>query len=324
MFIYYITAFALCLFPHFLSAATDVSHEKILICGVGKNVAIRLSNLIGYMEQFGSYFADYQILLYENDSTDETVDLMNQHAGRNPHIHFVSEKFQDEELFPRTVRIARARNKVLDMAKNPLYSDYKFLVMTDLDLLRDWAIPEMLVSIQNSDHWDAVFANGIFANPHFYYDRYAFRNSEYPFGPELLGDHFWDEVFTSWFQVLSQTAWIPVYSAFGGFAIYKTSIILHFTYSGTVTDELAEYYQVIAANLPSSSPHLEYYLNKNGLGGTSRPLPIVFCENSKFERKDLPSTPPYTCCEHLPLHASMALRGYGRFYINPQMVVHYE
>lgn len=277
------------------------------------------------MESFGACFADYKILIYENNSIDETVALLTQHAKRNPHIYFVSETIDKDELpATRTENIARARNKVLDLARNPAYSDFQFLVMTDLDLLREWTIAEMIESIKKSDEWDAIFANGIFANQHYYYDRYAFRSAQYPFGPELLGEFYWDEALSSWFRYYDHESWIPVFSAFGGFAIYKTSVILQFSYSGTVTDALSEYYQVIASRIPSTSHHLNYYLKKNNILSWSGNLPIVFCENSKFEHIIKSAPFPITCCEHLPLHAAMALRGYGRFFVNPKMFVHYE
>jgi hypothetical protein len=49
--------------------------------------------------------------------------------------------------------------------------------------------------------------------------------------------------------------------------------------------------------------------------------PIIFVENSLDEhpRDDRTST----CCEHVALHASMALSGHGKIFIDPQMILQY-
>ena len=50
-----------------------VISEKVLICGVCKNVSeTRLPFSIKIVEQIGALFEDYRVIIYENNSTDYT------------------------------------------------------------------------------------------------------------------------------------------------------------------------------------------------------------------------------------------------------------
>ena len=89
------------------------------------------------------------------------------------------------------------------------------------------------------------------------YDRYAFRDQNYPFGPELLGSFFWNEVL-NWPKGLfwiGKEEWIPVYSAFGGLGIYKRESFLKSSYSGVMTLDLEKYYRKIMDSLPKENHH---------------------------------------------------------------------
>ena len=119
---------------------------------------------------------------YENNSTDFTVPLLTYWASVNDRVNLVSEIIPAEELAPaRTMRIANARNNVIQIAKDPKYSDYKYLIMADLDFKHTWPILEIVKTIESEIEWDCVSANGIYPNGD-YLDRYAFRDKTFTFG----------------------------------------------------------------------------------------------------------------------------------------------
>lgn len=290
---------------------------KVLICGVGKNVAPFIPNTIKNMEELGLHFLDYHVIVYENDSTDATRPLFQKWAEENSHVDFLYDTLKEQAFAEsRPEKIARARNIVLEKAREPQFHDFDFLIMADLDFITPWPIEEILKCLQLQIPWDGIFANGILKGV--YYDRYAHRNSTYPLGPELLGDIWWKIILSTPFAFSSHDLQ-PVYSAFGGLGLYKTKSLLPFSYSGTVTEDLKSFYQNLFHQMSPNNPFLVHYLKINGLSGIK--IPILF-RNNCLENNTVSAKA--TCCEHVPLHASMILSGYGKLYINPKLVMTYQ
>ena len=295
----------------------SLNSQKILICGVCRDVESAVEYTIKNIETLGEQFSDYQVILYENNSKDNTAALLSEWAEKNHHVVFLSENLSKEELPPsRTEKIAKARNLVLNAARDPKYSEYEYLIMADLDFRTDWPIDEIIQTIHSKEEWDCVSSNALWRGV--YGDRYAFRDHNFPLGPELLGDYWTKRVGETWFTI-HQQEWLPVYSAFGGLAIYKTRSILPFQYSGTVTDDLKKYYREIFRAAPKRDPEITKYLEiikRQKINNVSE-VPIVFQHNIPSERPA--NYQPVTCCEHVTLHASMAIHGFGKFFINPKM-----
>jgi hypothetical protein len=219
----------------------------------------------------------------------------------------------------RTEKISNARNKLLAEVRKKKYRKFKHLVMADLDFKTPWPIEEIVQSVNLPGEWDCISANGITSSG-VYRDRLAFRSKNYPFGPEVLDGEFWRDLVpggSGWFGV-PPDKWLPVYSAFGGLAIYKTKTICQFSYSGKVTQTLKNYYKKILASLPDDSPELKKYLNLNGKKRAGKHL--RFRKNCREWQS--PDDDSIAVCEHVTLHAQMALK-HGKFYINPRMVMRY-
>jgi hypothetical protein len=306
------------LFANNLIICREPLESKVIIAGIAKDTAFAVENTIKNIEKLGSHFKEYAVIIYENNSGDATPILYKEWALRNLCVDFTSEILSEVQSGgARTEKIARARNKVLDRARTDKYSDFDYFIFADLDFTCPWPIQAILDTIAAPYEWDCVSANGVrFSGA--YWDRLAYRGMDYPLGPELLLNEFWDPLFAnddSWF-VLNSPEWKPVYSAFGGLAIYKMKSIIPFTYSGVVTEDLELYYKRIISNLSFDNQQLKRYLNLNDIQQevSSTEIPIVF------------RTVWYdyvVCCEHVTLHASMALNGFGKFYINPHLYLTY-
>lgn len=305
----------------FSSINGDINSKKVLICGVCKDVEFALNNAIQNIELLAINFDECTIIIYENNSSDNTASILSKWSKNNQKVIFLSETLSKVQLpQSRTERIARARNKVLSVAKAPEYADFDYLIMVDLDFTGPWPIEEILNTLDFPMDWDCISANGT-RNGN-YWDRYAFRNQSYPFGPELLGESWWEDLKHSWFA-LNEDDLLPVYSAFGGLAIYKYKSIIQFSYSGIATEELKKYYEKIIFTLPLTNPGLKKYLNfiKMPNADTLSSIPIKFITNSPIDHAPNYQIP--TCCEHVTLHAKMTLSGYGKFFVNPRMVIEY-
>lgn len=315
----------LCL--HFsLFSNTKASQEKILICGVCKNVALAVPNTIENIENLGALFADYAVIIYENNSSDQTSSLFQQWAQKNPHVLFITETLPVNRLpHSREETIARARNIVLSKARDPKYADFKYLTMVDLDFLDSWPIHSIIQTIEGNEDWDCVSANGMNEKDH-YYDMYAFRDERFPFGPELLQDGWAEDVENNPVSFQKNEPLKKVFSAFGGLAIYKTQSILPFSYSGTVTEDLRNYYKEILIHHPRASLHGHWL--RSLLKGYRNPQISCYLRRVKMKKPSHIENVPIlfeardACvCEHVTLHAAMAQHGFGKFYVNPDMVI---
>ena len=301
--------------------AENHDDDCIVICGVCRNVSSAADNTIRNIEQLGSNFSDYAVIIYENNSTDDTAARFANWEKTNSHVVFLSETLSKKKLAAsRTVRIANARNKVLDIVRKKKYEKYKYLIMVDLDFTHPWPIDEIIRTIHQPFDWDCISANGITASG-IYYDRFAYRSTDFPFGPELLDHEFWTDLPPdyngTWFR-LPPNGLPRVYSAFGGLAIYKTDTIKKFSYSGTATKDLKKHYKNIVTAIAKDHAHLIRYQKITGQRAEDK---ILFRKNCMEWQADTDET--IAVCEHVTLHASMALKGYDGIYINPKLIMQY-
>lgn len=305
--------------------------EKILICGVCKDVESAIPSIISNAEKLGRVFKDYAVIIYENNSKDQTVPLLKNWAKKNRRVRVISEQLSQDDFMKMGARcfshdgkpsrmelIARARNIVLDRAKEARYQDFRYLLMVDLDFQGKWPQQAILSTIKSRRPWDCVSANGVDLNG-VYYDNYALRDADHPIGPELIGDEWWTQKAPKREQLDHKKRWHPVYSAFGGLAIYKRKKIVTCRYFGAVTEELLQDYKQIIRHTSSKN----YYFNKycEWMGITPKmalkKTPIRFQLNSGYYEFPV-------CCEHVTLHAEMRQKGWRRMYINPEMVMQYS
>lgn len=336
--LFFLTYFLLLMSP-LLAAKIQ---EKVLICGAARNVEHAIPNTIHSIELLGEQFLDYRAIIYENNSKDATSELFQAWADRNPHVIFLSEYIEKKELVKelemrrsnRTESIARARNKVLDVAMQSCYDDYTYIIWADLDFTKPWDVENVVDTILHPEQeWDAVLANGS-------YDLFAFRDPEFPIGFELLGDEYWTRLSEIYDRLSLQGAWRRVYSAFGGLGIYKRESIRGCRYSGVVTRDMEKVvlsWLAQAENNPNTCFLQDY---KKRLATWTI---IDLKEKRLADRKEFPeelgmrlhnkhglgqvvwfscnkhSTLPWTC-EHITLHASMALQGHANIFINPRLI----
>lgn len=299
--------------------ASICSREKILICGVAKNVERAIPITIKSIEALGACFEDYEVIIYENNSCDKTKEKFRAWSDKNSKVTFISENISQH--LPRTEMIARARNIVLDVAMKSKYDDFKYLLMADLDFLHEWDIQGILSSFSFDEDWDAIAANGIllktalpFIKPGSYVDYYAFRDETYPLGPELLNSYWLiltDRGKDRRFTLLPSDPFYKVYSAFGGLAIYKRSSIKECKYSGSVTEDMKIFTKEI----------METYGNKY-----CAQINEYFQDNQNRDsfKKGILRFRGTAVCEHCALYASMALKGHNKIFINPRMIMVYE
>lgn len=315
----------------FFQKPTKVA-EKIVICGVCKNVAPFLPTTIASIEDVGSRFKDYRVFIYENNSTDGTPEMLRTWAEQNPRVKVISEVIPREDLLKqcrshtwdnlpyRTEVIARARNIVMKYAMSSELDDYKYLLVADLDFSDRWDIDGIMSSFHQKVEWDALLANGLDQKKHLF-DRYALRYEERPLGPELLGEEWWHELHRYPVKLKKEAPLFPVYSAFGGLGIYKRAAVKGCHYSGTITPDLETFARRIIETKPHHSQVLQYFQRND------KDLTVVYLKKDPSAIKWILNSGGFefpVCCEHVTFHASMIVNGHDKIFINPQMMLQYD
>lgn len=326
--------------------------EKVLICGVCKDIGGRLHHTMHIMEKIGGLFEDYRILVYENNSKDQTPGLLKRWSLTNPKVivrcewcddkyfsyTIINREFKNQ--FARTERIARARNIVQDLAMSAEYEEFPYIIWMDMDFKTMPPLDAIVEVFESDREWDAVFAYGI-DNYNLHFDWYAFRDKNYPIGPDLLGLKWWTMNKTC---ALNKTDdWHPVYSGFGGCGIYKKSSMVDCHYSALVTPDFEKVArEIIDEGIKSKHPHVLDYLHWLESVKQVITIPqavpnltkyddpaIGFIVNPNFSNPVIWTMSNYmlqypSICEHVALHASMSVRGHGKFFINPRLIFKYE
>ncbi len=297
------------------------SDKKVILCGVVKNVQLQIKKNIDLAIETGKHFADYKVVVYENNSTDRTKEILQQYSSYD-HVKIVSEnienynKKENNKLWTytevtgsdhpcRIEHICNARKKLINEINQPEYDSYEHVIMIDLDS-SGWEISGILNSFHTCSHWDVIFANSFE-----YYDYYALRIEGFIFGPEIVGESFWNLPNYS-FQRNSEC--VPVYSAFNGIGIYKKDIFKKYSYDFEVNEHVKTFYRNYMKNHtihPNVMNVITDNCNKFTDGYKDEESDIYWKSNSGYKGQ--------VVCEHTPLHFALYNAGY-KLCINPNMV----
>jgi hypothetical protein len=297
------------------------AQEKILICGVIKNGEKGFLNVKNCAESLGRDFADYRVIVYENNSVDSTKELYKSWALENSKVIFISEDLTQEFLDNYTIKlgdyrtefIARARNIVLEKALSHEFDDFAYHVMVDLDGIGSWPIEEIKNTIENPQfEWDAVCSNGS-------YDLYAIRSNKFRLNGDLI-QSIWSAHQTligqKLHEILDKGIWFKIESAFGGLAIYKRNSIINSVYKGRIAKE---YVQKILKDTYRQDLIFKRFSQNQFKLLRKNLKKLKEWELSGFKKDfDLFN---YYMCEHVQFHYDMIQKGHDKIFINPSLKV---
>ena len=69
-----------------LEGKLKASKSKVVICGLARNIEKLFNILKERLEKTGSYFLDYKIVLFENNSNDNTRNLLKKWSNDNKNV----------------------------------------------------------------------------------------------------------------------------------------------------------------------------------------------------------------------------------------------
>lgn len=255
--------------------------KKIVIAGLCINIENKVQNLKDRIEHLGSYFDEYKCVIFENDSSDNTRELLKEAEMENSNIKIIecmdapdckynALSATKHGIFSekRMVKMSNYRNKLIDTIKK-YYSDYDCVMFLDLDLSGPIDINGVANSFGYYDIWDSISAfglNGIALTTGIpvYYDTIAYKDNNLSIYNTLF-DGLKIIIKMNNKQIGDDP--VKVSSGFCGMALYKMAIF-----------------------------------------------------NDKRMINYTPMDGEYIC-EHTILHNNMVANGYDKIYINPSMIL---
>jgi len=213
-----------------------MSEKKCCICGTIKNCEKYLKDVFKNIKKITELFDDYYIIVYYDDSSDNTLHTLMKYQKYFKIYVYHNKKYKSEF---RTHRLAHGRNYCLKVI-NKNFSDFKYFIMMDFD---DVCTSEINISvlkkyIDNDSRWDALSFNK--SN---YYDLWALSIRPYIFSYIHFNNPY-DVLnnmaiyITDKLKTLTNDELLPCFSAFNGFAIYKTQVFRDCVYDGNIRLDL--------------------------------------------------------------------------------------
>ncbi len=211
----------------------SAANQRVVICGLARDLEWILPETLRRFESLGEMFADYRIVIYENDSIDRSPEILEEFRQQNARVHLLSESFGDPphrsiRCFDRVERMAKYRNWYREyIAEN--FADFDRAIIVDMDLPSGWSESGIAHTMGHTD-WDFVGSNGLI-------------RKRYVIGERLLQFDAWAFRTYGSYQVLStrevnykrwnlEEGFVPVYSCFGGLGIYRMKAMLTCSYKG--------------------------------------------------------------------------------------------
>lgn len=265
----------------------DIKKSSIIICSIVRNAEKGLVKNIPVIKSLCQEFADYKVIVYENDSTDRTKKILQSWMDEDKaHIVALLNNSDSSKTIPapkdvsvnpffsykRIEKMVALRNQYMEyIEQHKLIADY--LMVVDLDVAQLFLSAIMSSFGDDKPCWDAVTAYGYSTSPSLkkrYHDTYALvelGTMEHPQTEKSIRN-----AALSFAHQLKKNIWIQVDSAFGGLAIYRFECIKGLRY------------QILTNN------------------------------DNRVEVR----------CEHQSIYQQMFQRGYKNIFVNPHMLLKYQ
>lgn len=217
-------------------------------------------------------FHKLTIIVFYDNSTDKSMEILEQYKTTFKEsiviLHLsTSEHDNSNKKKSRTERIAFARNNILNYIRTNHSTSEYFIMMdsNEYSCVGDLNTTIFQEVMDKNTLWDAVS----FDREAGYYDIWALS-----FDPYIYSFfHFihWQMVVAkmreSFNNILRECkekmpeGFIPVFSAFNGFAIYKTSYFLNCDYSSNIDLSLFSYNSIVKETIITGKKIVNYFAN---------------------------------------------------------------
>lgn len=264
------------------------------ICGPVKNCGPYLRKIFENIEKIGSLFDDYSIIIYYDNSTDNTLEVLKEYQLKNEKLIFY---VNTNPISPyRTHNIANARNFCLKYIRKNL-TKFPFFIMMDFDDVNCKEVNiEPIRKYLYSNSWDGLSFNTSPA----YYDIWALSIYPYCFSYNHFNDNYnyhgiIKNYITSKLNSLKPGQIMECISSFNGFSIYRTNKFLETYYDGRVRVDLFSKNEI--------STHAKAQKSRT----------IIYRDYGHIKGQ-------FEDCEHRSFHQMARLNSGARIMISPEVI----
>ena len=231
-----------------------IQNKEIIIVGLVRNLGHILYENVASIVNLNLYCPKLHFFLYENDSTDDTVSILQKCKKDFPNFAYQTDSLnlksfdhknidstKDLKSLERTQNLAKHRNICLNYVKE-YFPNSDFTIVMDMDFQK-FSMDGLLNSFGwlYNNYADALVGNSfefkkIFSSNSqnlWNYDCWAYRGSWWEDLQKYTNHYEYDPMF--WFGVWQPPVGsepIQVNSAFGGIGIYKTKQYITVKYDG--------------------------------------------------------------------------------------------
>jgi len=262
-----------------------IRDKRVIFCGMVRDCGNAVKKNISTIESIAALFYDYRIVVIENNSQDNTKDVLNSWQKSNNKVTAICNDFDESKYkeltltegyfldnsFKRISKYVDYRNLYMEyIDKMDFAADYVILV--DLDVARI-DVKGIITSFGSPFEWDAITANGYSLSPKLrrrFHDTYALCEFGKQDSPQLATQI---TEYRETFKGLKKgKPFVRVFSAYGGLVIFKRDAIRNLRYK------------------------------------------IMYNNYDHVEVR----------CEHFSIFHQMFERGFDKVYINPNMEIYYQ
>jgi hypothetical protein len=211
-------------------------NSNVVIVGPAKNIENYLHTTIQKMEMIGSLFLNYKIFIYENDSEDNTLNILLNWQKRNSNVNIITEKNINSPH--RTHNLMHARNVLLEEA---LKLNFEYLISMDMDYVNSGLTEEGFLSCFDINlDWAVLGAN----QSQVYYDLWTLRTYDSWMDYDCwvcvkIENKTIEECILNKFKNIPiDHDPIKVLSCFGGLCLYKTKFLHNCKYNGKIDNKI--------------------------------------------------------------------------------------
>lgn len=228
-------------------AGTASYSQSIIVAGLVRNAARTMRREIHWIQKRLSAFKSLEWVIVESDSEDQTASELLKLSSEISNFTALSLGNLERVLPDRLDRIAFCRNAYLDYIRENLETgDDVWILVMDLDGINKKFPSGILASLLDENLSDAHFANQ--NGP--YYDLAALRHKTWnPTDPHLELEQLISEglppslaldlaIFRKMVKIPRASKAIRVDSAFGGLALYRSSVVGESRYSSRTREGL--------------------------------------------------------------------------------------
>jgi glycosyltransferase involved in cell wall biosynthesis len=223
------------------------TRRTVVIVGCARDCETFLPAVLQNVATIASLYSQAAFVFVENDSTDNTREILQKWLSNRPHSFLLNPKVSRAHEAKPTARLAIARNTYMDALNSHRLAWFDHLVVLDFDnvnttVISDESLAAAIEFLDNTSQNAAIFANQLT-----YYDVWALRHdvwcpedcwAEVESRPAYLPRHRAVARYLTRRQlnIPPNAAPIAVRSAFGGLGIYKLDFVRAARYIGLRPD----------------------------------------------------------------------------------------